>query len=51
MLRHFEELSNAETAAELGIAPPAASKRYVRALRRLQAALAETGLDSGAPPS
>jgi len=35
-LRHFEELSNAETAALLGIQPPAASKRYVRALARLK---------------
>jgi RNA polymerase sigma-70 factor (ECF subfamily) len=38
-LRHFEELSNAETAAVLGIDPPAASKRYVRAMKRLQAVL------------
>ena len=35
-LRHFEELSNAETAELLGIQPPAASKRYVRALARLK---------------
>jgi RNA polymerase sigma-70 factor (ECF subfamily) len=35
-LRHFEELSNTETAAVLGIQPPAASKRYVRALARLK---------------
>ena len=35
-LRHFEELSNTETAATLGIEPPAASKRYVRALARLK---------------
>ncbi|MBN9118845.1 MAG: sigma-70 family RNA polymerase sigma factor [Planctomycetes bacterium] len=35
-LRHFEELSNAETAAILGIQPAAASKRYVRALARLK---------------
>lgn len=34
-LRHFEQLSNAETARALGIGPSAASKRYVRALRRL----------------
>jgi RNA polymerase sigma-70 factor (ECF subfamily) len=36
MLRHFEELSNAEVAALLGLQPPAASKRYVRALARLK---------------
>ncbi len=35
VLRHFEELSNAEAAAELGIGEAAASKRYVRALARL----------------
>jgi RNA polymerase sigma-70 factor (ECF subfamily) len=35
-LRHFEELSNAETAAVLGIDPSAASSRHVRALRRLR---------------
>lgn len=39
ILRHFEELSNAEAAAELGIEAPAASKRYVRALRRLHEVL------------
>jgi RNA polymerase sigma-70 factor (ECF subfamily) len=36
VLRHFEELSNTETAELLGIQPPAASKRYVRALARLK---------------
>ncbi|MGH7225760.1 MAG: sigma-70 family RNA polymerase sigma factor [Gemmataceae bacterium] len=35
-LRHFEELSNTETAAVLNIQSAAASKRYVRALRRLK---------------
>ncbi len=35
-LRHFEELSNADTASVLGIQPAAASKRYVRALTRLK---------------
>ena len=35
-LRHFEELSNTETATLLGIQPAAASKRYVRALARLK---------------
>jgi RNA polymerase sigma-70 factor (ECF subfamily) len=39
-LRHFEELSNAETAAVLGIENAAASKRYVRALARLKDVLA-----------
>jgi RNA polymerase sigma-70 factor (ECF subfamily) len=35
-LRHFEELSNADTASLLGIQTAAASKRYVRALARLK---------------
>ncbi len=36
VLRHFEELSNAETAEVLGIKPSAAVNRYVRALKRLK---------------
>lgn len=35
-LRHFEELSNAECAAALGIEVKAASIRYVRALKRMK---------------
>jgi RNA polymerase sigma-70 factor (ECF subfamily) len=35
-LRHFEQLSNAETAELLEITPAAASKRYLRALERLK---------------
>ena len=35
-MRHFEELSNVETAEVLGIKPEAASKRYIRALKRLK---------------
>ena len=35
-LRHFEELTNAEVAEELGISGKAASIRYVRALKRLR---------------
>jgi RNA polymerase sigma-70 factor (ECF subfamily) len=38
-LRHFEALDNGEVAAVLGLEPPAASKRYVRALARLRAVL------------
>jgi len=38
-LRHFEELSNGETAAVLGLDPKAASKRYIRALERLRGVL------------
>jgi RNA polymerase sigma-70 factor (ECF subfamily) len=36
ILRHFEELTNAEAARVLGIKPTAAVNRYVRALRRLK---------------
>jgi RNA polymerase sigma-70 factor (ECF subfamily) len=39
-LRHFEELSNGETAAVLGLDKSAASKRYARALIRLKEILA-----------
>jgi len=41
-LRHFEELSNQEAAAVLGLHKAAASNRYVRALRRLKELLAPT---------
>ena len=41
-LRHFEELTNAEAAEELGITSGAASKRYIRALERLQGIVDET---------
>ena len=44
LLRHFEELSNLETARVLGIQPAAASQRYVRALRQLREVLSERGL-------
>jgi RNA polymerase sigma-70 factor (ECF subfamily) len=40
VLRHFEELSNVETAQVLGLEPTAASNRYIRALRRLKEILA-----------
>jgi RNA polymerase sigma-70 factor (ECF subfamily) len=40
-LRHFEELSNQETAAVLGLQKAAASNRYIRALRRLKEILSD----------
>jgi RNA polymerase sigma-70 factor, ECF subfamily len=49
-LRHFEELSNNEAAAVLGLHKAAASNRYVRALRRLKEILTPTlglGDDAG----
>jgi RNA polymerase sigma-70 factor (ECF subfamily) len=47
-LRHFEDLSNQEVAAALGIRTAAASKRYVRALERLRVVLeALPGFEEG----
>jgi RNA polymerase sigma-70 factor (ECF subfamily) len=40
-LRHFEELGNKEVAEVLGIQQKAASIRYVRALKRLKAIMAQ----------
>jgi RNA polymerase sigma-70 factor (ECF subfamily) len=42
-LRHFEQLSNAETAQVLEITEAAASRRFVRALKRLKKILEEIG--------
>jgi RNA polymerase sigma-70 factor (ECF subfamily) len=39
LLRHGEQLSNQEVAAALGLSEAAASMRYLRAVRRLRAAL------------
>jgi RNA polymerase sigma-70 factor (ECF subfamily) len=41
VLRHFEMLSNEETALVLGLKPSAASNRHLRALRRLKEVLAQ----------
>jgi RNA polymerase sigma-70 factor (ECF subfamily) len=38
-LRHFEHLTNGEVAERLGVSEPAASMRYLRAVRRLRALL------------
>jgi RNA polymerase sigma-70 factor (ECF subfamily) len=40
-LRHFEELTNLETANVLEIQPSAASKRYLRAMKRLSQTMAK----------
>ena len=45
VLRHFEELSNTETAEVLGLEKSAASNRYIRALKRLKELL--TALPGG----
>jgi len=41
LLRHFEQLSNSESAQALGLSEAAAGMRYLRALRRLRAILGE----------
>jgi RNA polymerase sigma-70 factor (ECF subfamily) len=41
LMRHFENLSNQQVAADLGLTEAAASMRYLRALRRLRALLQE----------
>jgi RNA polymerase sigma-70 factor (ECF subfamily) len=50
-LRHFEQLSRAETAQVLGIRESAVSKRYVRALERLKDILQTMPGHSGEVPS
>src|SRR5262245_13665476 len=50
-LRHFEQLSNSETAQVLGLTEAGASNRYVRALKRLKTILALVpSADEQAPP-
>ena len=44
-LRHFEGLTNTETAEVLGISVTAASNRYVRAITRLKDILEELNLN------
>lgn len=43
VLKHFEQLTTAEVAHELGIERAAASKRYIRAVQRLEQVLREFG--------
>jgi RNA polymerase sigma-70 factor (ECF subfamily) len=45
-LRHFEELTHGEAARAVGIAEPAAAKRYIRAMKRLKELL--TSMPGGA---
>lgn len=44
-LRHFEQLSNAETAEELQISPNTASVRYMRALKKFKEILVHHHID------
>lgn len=41
IIRHVEQLSNSEAASLLGLTPPAAGMRHLRALRRMRAILGE----------
>ncbi len=41
LMRHFEQLTNQETARALELSEPAAGMRYLRAMRRLRALLQE----------
>jgi RNA polymerase sigma-70 factor (ECF subfamily) len=47
LMRHHELLSNQEVAAALGLTEAAASMRYLRAVRRLKAALVPEGTGDG----
>ena len=47
-LRHFEQLSNAEVAVELGLKESAASKRYIRGIRKFKEILGELPGGEGA---
>jgi RNA polymerase sigma-70 factor, ECF subfamily len=47
LMRHYEHLSNLEIAQVLKLNPPAASMRYLRAVRRLRELLEEQAITSG----
>ncbi len=49
LMRHFEGLTNSEVARALGLSEAAAGMRYLRALRRLRAALGEPPSLGGLP--
>lgn len=46
-LRHFEQLSNSEVASVLNIETSAASKRYIRALRKIKHLVADVSREAG----
>jgi RNA polymerase sigma-70 factor (ECF subfamily) len=46
LMRHYEHLSNLEIAEVLNLNPPAASMRYLRALRRLRELLEDHDVDA-----
>lgn len=47
LMRHFEQISNQDAAKALGLSEPAASMRYLRALRKLRSLLADLSGESG----
>jgi RNA polymerase sigma-70 factor (ECF subfamily) len=47
LMRHFEHLSNQEVAQALNLTEPAASMRYLRAMRRLRTLLADEATEQG----
>jgi RNA polymerase sigma-70 factor (ECF subfamily) len=47
LMRHFEHLSNQETAQALELSEPAASMRYLRAMRRLRVLLSDPDSEEG----
>lgn len=49
LMRHFEQLSNQETAQALDLSEPAAGMRYLRAMRRLRSLLEEPPSQASAP--
>lgn len=49
LMRHYEQMSNVEAAEALGLAEPAASMRYLRALRRLRSILDDQLSDPSSP--
>lgn len=49
LMRHFEQLSNQDVAAALNLSEPAASMRYLRAMRKLRAMLADPNSQGDAP--
>jgi RNA polymerase sigma-70 factor (ECF subfamily) len=46
LMRHFEQLSNQEVAQALNLSEPAASMRYLRAIRRLRQLIGENADDA-----
>jgi RNA polymerase sigma-70 factor (ECF subfamily) len=50
LMRHYEQLSNQEIAQALGLTEPAASMRYLRAIRRLKELMADPNSAIGDEP-